>query len=195
MSLRLWCRDDIYYSAQTMNRLFGAHPDQALLDDKTKFGAKADEINYCYRNVFMIAPRAIDLFVAHLGRYPENTSIHTKHILETRAYIDIARAEQKLFTTLVQWQLAGRKKDALVGDFQEADNLYKTAYSTTMAWVDNMYPVIPGQPANPDRADWERYATALQNRSRGIEALLTVPANQEPDMSFLGGEQNDVVEK
>jgi hypothetical protein len=195
MCLRLWCRDDLYYSAQTMNRLFGAHPDEALLKDNGKFSAKVDEIKYCYRNVAMIGPRAIDLFNGHLQRYPGNRFIHTKHKLETQAYIDIAKAESKLFTTLVQWQLAGRDKNKFVADFQEADTLYKAAYATTMQWVDNMYPAIVGQPPNPDRDDFARYALALQNRSRGIEALLTTPANQQPDMSFLGGEENDVVEK
>jgi hypothetical protein len=67
----------------------------------------------------------------------------------------------------------------------EADSLYKAAYAPAMKWVDNMYPRVEGQPDNPDRYDYERYATALQVRSKGIEALLTLPAGQAPDMSFL----------
>jgi len=63
-----------------------------------------------------------------------------------------------------------------------------------LKWVDNLYPLVEGEPANPDRAEFERYANELLARSKGIEALLTLGAGQEPDMSFLGPE-HDVVER
>jgi hypothetical protein len=55
-----------------------------------------------------------------------------------------------------------------------------------------MYPIKEGQPINPDRYDYEKFANALQVRSKGIEALLTLPAGQAPDMGFL---MEDVVER
>jgi hypothetical protein len=60
-----------------------------------------------------------------------------------------------------------------------------------MRWVDFMYP--PGS-VNTDRADFERFANALDERRRGIEALLTLPPGQKPDLSFLG-EDVDVAER
>ncbi len=193
MSLRLWCRDDLYYTNQALIELFGKTPNAALLNDPAKFAEKVAEIDQCQRNVQMIAPRALDEFQAHLARYPGNKPIHAKHILETQAYQEISKAEGKLFDTLVQWQINGQKLNpALIGAFQEADSLYQAAYPVTMKWVDFMYPLVPGQPFDPMRADSEQYATGLKDRSRGIEALLTLPSNQKPDMSFL---ESEVVEK
>jgi hypothetical protein len=198
MSLRLWCRDDLYYTGDTMRQLFGPTPDQALLASPTAFSDKVQEIRDCYRNIQLIAPRAIDLFFDHIQRIPENRSVHTPHMFETRACQEISKAEIKLFDTLVLWQNNGRRLDDAAGAIRrglmEADALYKAAYPVTMQWVDNVYPLTEGQPANPDRADFERYANELQARSRGIEALLTLPAGQDPDMSFLGPE-HDVVER
>jgi hypothetical protein len=198
MSLRLWCRDDLYYTGDTMRKLFGPTPDKALLASAEAFNDKVQEIHDCYRNIQMVAPRAIDLFQEHLGRYPENRFIHTKHILEAASDKEISKAEIALFDALVAWQNNGRKLDDQDGSirrkFMQADDLYKAAYPVTLQWVDNMYPIREGEPVNPDRADFERYANELQTRSRGIEALLTTPAEREPDMSFLGPE-HDVVER
>lgn len=197
MSLRLWCRDDLYYTGDTMRQLFGPTPDKALLANTAAFNDKVAEIRDCYRNIQMVAPRAVDLFNDHLAAYPQNIYVHTKHRLETEAYREIAKAEIKLFDTLVAWQLNGRRLDdakgpALKQGLMDADNLYKAAYPVTLKWVDNMYPLVQGEPVNVDRAEFERYANALLTRSKGIEALLTLPPGQEPDMGFL---TDDVVER
>jgi hypothetical protein len=198
MCLRLWCRDDLYYTGDTLRELFGPTPDKALLANAAAFSDKVQEIHDCYRNLQMVTPRAVELFNNHLNRFPENLYIHTPHILETQAYKEISKAEIKLFDALVAWQNNGRKLDdrdgAIRRGLMEADNLYKAAYPVTMKWVDNIYPIRAGEPVNPDRYDLERYATELQARSRGIEALLTLAAGQEPDMGFLGPE-HDVVER
>jgi hypothetical protein len=55
-----------------------------------------------------------------------------------------------------------------------------------------MYPVVLGQPADPNRADSERYAIAVKTRQAGIANLLNLPPNEKPDMSFF---QDEVVEK
>ena len=200
MALRLWCRDDLYYIGDTMNRLFGSNPDTSITGDPAAFNAKIAEMHLCFRNIQMIAPRAVDLFVEHLTRYPINENVHRKHILETEAFLQISKAEIKLLDALTQWQNNGRKMvlpngQDLRPDFQEAVNLYKAAYPVTMVWVDRVYPVRPGEAPNPDRADLERYAIALQNRSRGIERLLNLGPEEKPDMSFLGGETNELVER
>jgi hypothetical protein len=198
MCLRLWCRDDLYYTGDTLRQLFGPAPDKALLANATAFSDKVQEIRDCYRNIQMVAPRAVDLFQAHLLRYPNNKNVHEPHIMETLAYKEISKAEMKLFEALVAWQNNGRKVDDRDGAIRraltEADNLYKAAVPVTMQWVDRMYPVVEGQPVNPDRYEYERYANELQARSRGIEAMLTLPAGQEADMSFLG-ENHNVVER
>jgi hypothetical protein len=193
MSLRMWCRDDLYYSFQTMNELFGPTPDADLLNNKERFNAKVAEIHDCYRNVQMVGPRAIQLLNEHLGRYPMNVGIHTKHILETTAFMALGKAENKLFDALVQWQINDRKmNDSIKAQFQEANAAYDDAYTKTLAWVDNMYPVVLGQPADPNRADSERYAIAVKTRQAGIANLLNLPPNEKPDMSFF---QDEVVEK
>jgi len=198
MCLRLWCRDDLYYTGDTLRQLFGPTPDKALLANPAAFSDKVQEIHDCYRNIQMVAPRAVDLFQAHLNRYPDNKNVHEPHIAETQAYKEIAKAEIKLFDTLVAWQNNGRKIDdpsgAIRRGLMEADNLYKAAYPVTMKWVDRMFPIVEGQLVNPDRYEYERYANELQARSRGIEAMLTLPTGQEADMSFLGPEHT-VVER
>ncbi len=197
MSLRLWCRDDLTYLGETMRGLFGPTPNKALLADSTAFNDKVAEIHDCYRNIQMIAPRAIELFDDDLTRYPRNVYVHTKHKLETASYKEIAKAEIKLFDTLAAWQLNGRKLDgdkgaALKTDLLAAIALYNQAYPVTLQWVDSMYPIRVGQPVNPDRYDFERFANALQARIKGIEALLVLPAGLEADMGFL---TEDVVER
>jgi hypothetical protein len=198
MSLRLWCRDDMYYTQQALKDLFGPAPDKTILASPTAFNNKVLEVRDCYRNIQMIAPRAVDLFTAHLARHPENNTIHTKHMREAEYYKEAAKAEGRLFEALVAWQNNGRKLDDLRGEVRrmlnEADALYQAAYPTAMKWVDAVYPMAPGEPPNKDRKEYEDYANELKVRSAGIEALLATPAGQEPDMGFLG-EKHTLLEK
>jgi hypothetical protein len=195
MSLRLWVRDDCYYMWQMMKEMFGTKPNPALLKSPA-FGDKVADVELCFRNIQTIGPKTVDTFNEYLGVWGQVGFVettHRKHILETQAIIEISRAEMKLFSTLVQWHVADRKMTPeLVRSFQEADALYQAAYKPTIAWVDKMYPAVVGEQANPDRADSEKYANALLLRSKGIQALLTLPADQKPDMSFL---EEEVVEK
>ncbi len=195
MSLRLWCRDDLYYSQQTMDGLFdseSAVPLTEVLGDEKKLNAKIAEIRDCYRNVAMIAPRADALFEADMLKYPSNRSIHTKHVNETDGYKAIARAESKLFDALVQWQTEGRKMtDPVKASLRDALPDYDTAIAITYKWVDAMYPVV-GTYVNPDRSDFERYVSALKYRKAGIENLLKANPTDKLDMTFL---QEEVVER
>ncbi len=195
MSLRLWCRDDIYYSQQTMDGLFDAEsptPMTDVLTNETKLNAKIAEIRDCYRNVQMIAPKAIAEFENDMLRYPTNRTIHPKHINETLGYEAIAQAESKLFEALVKWQSEGRKMSEPVKDLLKASLPdYETAIAATYKWVDAMYPVV-GTYVNPDRSDFERYVSALKFRKAGIENLLRANAGDKLDMTFL---QEEVVER
>jgi hypothetical protein len=196
MSLRLWCRDDLYYSYDTMNRMFNKR-DPALLADRNVFNAKVDEIHDCFRNVQMIAPRAVDLFVYHLDatRKPENyaykKNVHEKHIEEVKAYVEIGKAENRLFDALVQWSINGEKlNDKIQAALVDADKLYEQANIVTLKWVETVY---PARENNPDRADFEKFANSLQARRRGITAMIqAMNSNQKPDMSFL---EDEVVER
>jgi hypothetical protein len=198
MSLRLWVRDDCYYMGQTMREMFGTKPNPALLKSPT-FGDKVTDLQRCFRNIQTLGPKTVDVFNKYLGEWktvPLVESTHRKHILETQAIVEIAKAENKLFDTLVQWHVGGRKPlqqtPELMTAFKEADNLSQAAYKPTIAWVDNMYPARPGEEANLDRADSEKFANALLIRSKGIQGLLTLPPDGTPDMEFL---EEDVVEK
>ncbi|HUO07099.1 MAG TPA: hypothetical protein VM008_02110 [Phycisphaerae bacterium] len=207
MCLRLWCRDDLYYSGETMMRMFSdspTNPDQNPLDSTSKFfdpmlfNNKVEEIRLCYRNIDMIAPKAVDLFQKDMIKYPQNKSVHVNHVAETESYRDIALAENELFNALVNWNNGGRKMTEKDKEpFKHALGAYDKAIATTYVWVDKMYPVITnpqtGQAyVNPDRNDFERYVNALKIRKTGIENMLSTPPTEKPDMSFL---QEEVVER
>ena len=195
MSLRLWCRDDLYYSQQTMNEMFnppeGVTPD--VMADETKLNAKIAEIRDCYRNVAMVAPKAIVAFEQDMVRYPSNRNIHPKHVNETKGYVAIAKAESKLFEALVKWQAEGRKMtEPVKALLKDALPEYDNAIAVTYEWVDKMYPFVNNSYVNPDRADFERYVSALKFRKEGIQSMLNINGADKPDLSFL---EEEVVER
>jgi len=196
MALRQWVMDDVYYMGQTMNDLFGNKPNEKILNDKVKFAAKTHDMDLLYRNVHTMAPKTIEKFNDYLGVWGKVgfvESTHRKHVVQTEAMIPIINAEKKMFDTLVQWHVGGRKMTPeIINGLKEADRLYQEAYKPTIKWVDSLYPVVPGEMANPDRADTEKYANALLIRSKGIQAWLSLPPDQKPDMTFL---EEEVVEK
>src|SRR5262249_32902347 len=152
---------------------FGNKPNTAILSSPPKFAAKTNDMTLLYRNVHTIAPRCVDKFNDYLGIYGKYAFIettHRKHIVQVQALVPVMDAEKKLFDTLVQGNAGGRKMPPKIIDgLKKAARLYQEAYKPAMKWVDTVYPAIPGEQANPDRADTEKYANALLIRSRGIE--------------------------
>jgi hypothetical protein len=188
MSLRLWCRDDMYYSQQLVMEMFG--PNDAIGKATTPaalatIAEKQAEVRDCYRNVSLIAPKAVGAFNEHLGRMPFNRSVHQKHILETQSYETMAKAEAALFDALLTWQRDNRTLTAdVVAAFTATLPLYDESMRVATIWVDELYPNINGQ-VSPERVESQKYVTALAERKRGIERLLRTPPNEKPDMTFL----------
>ncbi len=204
MCLRLWTRDDCYSIGKCMADLFGVNPDTETLTNPIKLQIKYAEMHDNARNIQMIAPRAIELFDRHLGNFPNDIYIHTKHKYETNAILASSKAEIKLFETLIDWHMNQRKlNDKLRADFGEARRLYDAAYAATVEWVNIMFPPPKiGDPPNPDRVDFERYANALDDRRRGIDSLVKT-LNDNPQAQIIAldwlndieGQVNAVVEK
>jgi hypothetical protein len=187
MSLRLWCRDDLYYSMDLMNQLFNANT-PALLDPKV-MPQKVAEVHDCYRNVQMIAPRSVELFQEHLAKWPMNASTHLKHVAETKYYQKIGVAESKLFDALVQWQIDQRQMTPKVKQMLiDALPAYDEALAAGNAWLDTAYPIPEGEPVPPERGDIALYPDNAAQRKAGIEAMLKTDPGQKPDMSFLEAE-------
>jgi hypothetical protein len=193
MSLRLWCRDDLYYGQQTMKELFAGESAAELTAEG--MNEKVLEIRDCYRNVQMIAPRAVDEFERHLLVYNgtkgkmNNEPIHRKHIRETQSYQAIGKAEGQLFDALVQWQVDGRKlTPGVVEKLKAALPRYDEAIGKANEWLDTIYPVTPGREPNPDRADFEKFVIALRGRVKGIEKMLKTPPEERPSLTFLNDE-------
>jgi len=192
MSLRMWCRDDLYYSAGVMQTLFGPSNQAAAIDEE-EYRNDLNEIRDCYRNVDMIAPRAVEIFQKNIADYPSNENVHRNHILESQYYGATGKAQAALFEALILWQKNNRQMTPEVkSKFLAALPVFDQAIAATLRWVDKMYPVVVGQPINSDRGDFEKYANALKAQQAGIQNMLTTPENQEPNMSFLFEE---VVEK
>ena len=195
MSLRLWCRDDIYYSQQTMDGLFdsdSAVPLTDVLADEKKLNAKIAEIRDCYRNVEMIAPRADELFEADMLKYPNNRPTHTKHVNETDGYRAIARAESKLFDALVKWQTRGSQDDRpgekrvprFASGLRQRDCRHLQMGRCDVS--------RGGQLCQPGSFGLQALRRALKYRKAGIENLLKANPTDKLDMSFL---QEEVVER
>ncbi len=196
MCLRLWCRDDLYYAGDTMDSLFYAETDESkeILGDLKKLNAKIVEVQDCYRNVDMIAPKSVDLFEKDILKYPSNEGVHRKHIYESKSYQAIGRGGGQVIQC--PCGLAGRGPQ-VDGQGQEGIDRriawpYADAISATETWVNYMYPIQEGKTVSPDRLDSERYENALKLRKSGIEAMIRSDPSQKPDMSFL---ENEIVER
>ncbi|MCL2648143.1 MAG: hypothetical protein FWD61_14215 [Phycisphaerales bacterium] len=191
MSLRLWCRDDLYYATSLVNSVFnGPVPiyevDFSIPENVALFNSKVAEIRDCYRNVPMVGPKALDQFARHLRNYPTNKTLHEKHILETKAYMSIAKAESALFESLLVWH-ANRYKltDTVVKTFTEVLPVYDEAIKATTEWVDYLFPSAPGTPLDPDRAEYQIYINNLQGRKLGIQSILQAQPTEHPSLDFL----------
>jgi len=185
MSLRLWCRDDVYFCQTRIREMFADGPANGKIDD---FDAKVFELRDCFRNVEVIAPKAVDEFALHLQRYPRNENIHRKHMFETLMVQAVGAAEHEMFEGLVRWQAEGRKMTPAARKHLEASlPKYSEAITATILFADKLYP-IGENGANPDRADITKYAKALQERSDGVRKMLNAQPGEEVDWGFLRSE-------
>jgi len=183
MSLRLWCHDDLYYANSVVAEIFAdGAPGAAMPRD---FNDRVFEIRDCYRNVQMNAPHALDEFEAHLQRFPTNRGIHRKHMLETEFMAAIGAAEGKMFDGLVAWQVAKREMTpAVQQELERSLPLYDKAIASITRYMDEILPTRNGQ-VHPDRADYEKLATAMRARSAGVRALVASEPGATVDMKWL----------
>jgi hypothetical protein len=216
MAERLWCRDDLYYSGETMREMFlskDPETDQYSPTDKPPLKAEFTdhvlELRDCFRNVQMIAPKAINDFKlyielrksvgAYAARDAEGT--HRKHILETQAMQQIGLAESELFEGLVQYTLDNvddkgeNWKDepkvtispAADQHFRKCIDLYSNALVAMDQYSQLTFPDLrPGIP-NPDRGDFQQYVKTVHDRMDGARGLLTMEPGKKPDFMFLVG--------
>ncbi|HVS70350.1 MAG TPA: hypothetical protein VHQ47_03760 [Phycisphaerae bacterium] len=188
MSLRLWCRDDLNYGQDMMNAAFNQNSKEIIGTDAA-LSAKVAEVRLCYRNVQMIAPKAVDLLKLHLLKWPPDLNVHTKHIYETQAYQKIGVAESKLLDALVQWQIDGRKMtDKVKQMLLDTLPAYDDAITATQSWVDKTFPLKEGEAPPAERGDIAQYVGGLQVRKQGIQDMLKADPSTKPDMSFLEAE-------
>lgn len=191
MSLRLWCRDDLYYTATGLNEMFNPNAEPAVGGEKSTlttedFNRRVLEYRDCYRNVEMIAPKSVDLFEQHLLKFPNNRSIHNKHIAETRSYRQLARAESKMFEALVKWHYNERKMTpAIRNDLLAAIRGYEEAIPVMEAWINTVFPTAQERAMNPDREEYDSYTNALRARITGLQALTQLGPTDQPNFSFL----------
>jgi hypothetical protein len=185
MSLRLWCRDDLYYAIRLTYRKFGEETESQMLTD---FPDRAQEIRDCYRNIAANAPRSIDAFKIALNEYPDQQAVHNQHIAEVQYYQVLAKAEGTLFNALVQWQVDDRQFH--LGDnadvlFAAASDQFVQAQQALNHYLDVAYPPFRNGAQNPERLQQQQYIDALQARIDGIRNFRLTAEHHAPDMNFL----------
>ena len=189
MSLRLWCRDDLYYSVGELAKLYNDPAARSGdLAGRAEYKQKIEELKMCYENVALAGPKALKAFEAHLERFPNNKSIHEKHMRETEYYMKLAVAEQAMLDTLDAWLHADRKITAkLAGQMEETKQKYRDAATASDVWIDRVFPGTNKN--NPDIEDYKKYQRALQGRIDGLQKLAEVvrsgDSNQPVDFGFL----------
>ncbi len=184
MTLRCWCRDDLFYAQRLTSRLFN-EPEKQML---RRFPARVENIQDCYRNVKVNAPRAIREFKEYLTKYPYQTTLHRPHIVEVRYYEALEKAEHELFRGLVRWQNNDRQfrlGDAADRDLASAVVLYRQAIAEYEHYLNVAYPAQANGMPNPHRADQIRFLNALRARINGIQSFRLTAAHSRPNMSFL----------
>jgi len=217
MSERLWCRDDVYFACDTMRHMFlQENPDTEAYTATGKPPARADfddqvlALQDCYRNVAMIAPKAIndfEVFIAQRkaagwGQDAEGT--HRKHVYETDFLQKIAQGEAELFAGLVRYTLDNRQDKAdlwkeqikvspeAAKHFGDCIARYTQALEVMNRYATAVFPPLPNGLPNADLADFQKYVKAINDRIDGARSLLTLEPGKQPDFMFL---QRDVVER
>jgi hypothetical protein len=185
MTLRCWCRDDLFYAQRLTNRIFNLDKQKQMLP---RFPARVENIDDCYRNVKVNAPRCIKEFKQYLTQYPYQKYVHTQHIVEVRYYEALARAEHELFRGLVQWQRNNRHfrlGDAADHDLVSAVALYQQAMDSYNQYLNVAYPNQRNGMPDPSRKAELKYLNALRARVDGIQSFRLTAEHHKPDMSFL----------
>ena len=212
MTQRLWCKDDLYYSADTLRQMFLLEdPETETFSPTSKppareeFDERVLELRDCYRNIQMVAPRAINDFEVYIkmrygvdplwGKDAEN--IHRKHVLETAYMRDLGKAESELFEGLVRYTLDNRADQgdawsekprltpAAADHFRKCIPLYETALQSMGAYAAKAFPPPSGGMPNTDLLDFQRYGMAVQARIQAARSMLTLEPGQRPDFTFL----------
>lgn len=191
MALRMWCRDDTYYSQSKCREMFYQSRDGSPAPERIKdFDRLVDDVRLCYRNIDMVEPQALDLFAQHLGRYPGNHSVHDKHVLETQFIQKIAWAEHELFEGLVLYYLGEHSQMRVITPaarqrLQASLPKYEQAIGSVQEYLDKSFPIRPGMIPPEERADFDKYLNALRQRIEGVRAMLAASPGERLDFSFL----------
>lgn len=184
MALRLWCRDDIYYAQRLTNRIFNEPPARML----RRFPARVRNILDCYRNVAINGPRDVREWHAYLQKFPDQYNVHHSHLLETRYFMALAKAESAMFQGLVAWQNNGRKfrlGDAADQHLLAAIALYKQAMVAYHTYLHEAYPRTAGFPKGMGRNGQMRFMHAMEARIAGIESFRLTAQTGQPNLTFL----------
>ena len=203
MSLRLWCRDDLYYTTGTMANIgvqIMKRPNNMSVPKALEtIGAAANypqlmtELRDCFENITIVAPKAVTLFQEHLNRadkmrWTGNKYIHNKHIKETLYYEKLGAAEGAWLEAFDQWvHDKGKLSEKGRDKFKDAQTKYKDAMGALEIWVHELFP-NPDE-NNPDKDDYIRYAAAIKGRIDGITKLVETLQSDDPkaeiDLTFL----------
>ena len=185
MTLRCWCRDDLFYAQRLTNRIFNVEPEKQMLP---RFPARVENIEDCYRNVKVNAPRCLNAFHKYLAQYPYQRYVHTQHIVEVQYYEILAKAEHELFQGLVAWQNNNRRfrlGDSADRDLASAVILYQQAIVAYNQYLNTAFPPQRNGMPNPDRHDQLKFLNALRARIEGIQSFRLTAEHGKPNLSFL----------
>lgn len=184
MALRLWCRDDIYYAQRLTNHIF-SEPEAKML---RRFPARVRNILDCYRNVAINGPRDIREWHVYLQKFPDQYNVHHQHLLETRYFMALAKAEKTMFEGLVAWQNNDRK--FRIGDRADrylllAISRFKAAMAAFHTYLHEAYPRTAGFPKGMGRGGQMKFMRAMEARIAGIESFRLTAQRGVPNLSFL----------
>ena len=200
MSLRLWCRDDLYYSAGKVwlwgRRMMERPPTVKLsqrIDEiisRGDFSHDRDELRDCFANIQLAAPKAVTLFGEHLNRFPGNEGVHKKHKEETRYYQALGSAENATLEFVSQFiENRGRPSPELQQKQQAAVALYRKAQTSLNNWINTLFPNEQDRKNNPDIRDYQKYGEAMDIRIAGLTKLMTAieddKTREDADFTFL----------
>lgn len=193
MSLRLWCRDNLYYANDELNRLLLQPPEK--ITSLPNYGAKIAELRMCYDDIPIVAPRAQQEFKRHLSMYPWNRPVHGKHIKETDYYARLGAAERLTLEVLHGWLTNERK---LTPDLRSQIEAAKARYREALvAWEEWMQAAFPGDLRLREELtkDFDAYRAGCQARIDGLQKFVDDLDAREPRKLDFGFLRAEVVER